>query len=132
MQQYLASYADLQNHVIDLVFMLTSADEESCEKILELLISLDCVPDLLKTMFLKEDVGKKSINVEEHERNCWSIILKMAAADVSSKFRVASLALKLIKIIYQVSIIVFLTNFLHTVLMNVLHLHIQAFIINLS
>ena len=104
MQQYLASYADLRSHVKELVCILPSADEESCEKILELLLCLQCVPNLLSTIFLKDCAGKKGSDNEEHGGGCLSIILKMAAAQVAQRTRVASLALKLIKILNQVSI----------------------------
>ena len=104
LQQYLASYADLQNHVKELVQKLTLVDEESCEKILELFICLNCVPTLLATIFLqKEEANETRIDYEDHDGNYLSIIFNLATKQASSRFRVTSLALKLIKILYQVS-----------------------------
>lgn len=107
MQEYLASYTDLQSHVTDLVYNLKEADEESCEKLLELLLCLDCVPNLLKTIFFKEDDDEESTNDgsdDDDDVRCLPIVLDIIAKRMASRYRVASLALKLIKILYQVFI----------------------------
>ena len=103
MQQYLASYTDLQTHVKELIFNLKATDEDSCEKILELLLCLDCVPNLLKTIFFKVN-DKKRRSEDGDDGSCLAIIYNLAGKQMASNLHVASLALKLIKILYKVSI----------------------------
>lgn len=99
MQKYLASYADLHNPVTELVFHLKEVDEESSEKILELLICLDCIPNLLSEIFLK---ANKDEMMNDEDSCCLSVIFNLLTKQMNSRYYVASLALKLVKTIYQV------------------------------